>query len=183
MHNSRIVCAVAISAMLLSGCSTRPRNFAASVSSPVPDRVAFENDYRRCKQLVAAGRSSGFRDAALTGVGGAGAGALFGAGSFAAASSWSAAGAAATAVPFVGVFASFGISRAIRGGKEKKFKRNMTACLSEYGYSVADWKKLPKKADAARYAADHSDQAVFVPAVESSDTTIGSEPVEDAKPR
>lgn len=173
MLTSRLICAVAASGLLLSGCSTKPRNFAASVSTPVTDQVAFENDYRTCQKLVSAGRTSGFHDAALTGVGGAGAGALFGAGSFAAASSWSAAGAMATAVPFVGVFASFGISRAIRGGKEKKLKRGMTACLAEYGYSVADWAKLSKKADAASYASQHTGpQIAAQPIADASDVGI-----------
>ena len=31
-------------ATALGGCSTKPRNFAASVSTPVPDRMAFEQD-------------------------------------------------------------------------------------------------------------------------------------------
>jgi len=173
MKTNGFVFAIATSAMLLSGCSTAPRNFAASVSTPVSDQTAFENDYRNCQKMVSAGRTSGFRDAAITGAGAAGAGALFGAGSFAAASSWSAAGAAASAVPFVGVFAGFGISRAIRGGKERKLKRGMTTCLAEYGYSVADWEKLPKKADPASYAAQHTDPTIVAqPIADASDAGI-----------
>lgn len=168
MLNSRLVFAAVIPAILVSGCSTRPRNFAASVSAPVTDRVAFEQDYRACDSMVKAGGKTAFRDAALTGAGAAGAGAVFGAGAISAASTWTAAGAVSTAIPFVGAFAGFGINRAIRGSNERKMKRAMSDCLAEYGYTVGQWQKLPKKADAARYSADHAANAIFVPPVSGS---------------
>lgn len=153
--------AVAAMATALAGCSTKPRNFAASVSTPVPDRVAFERDYRTCAALVKSGHSSGFKTAATTtaisaGAVGAGAGvAALGAGGTY--SSFGAAGAAAgtvlAAATVVTGLAGFGITRAIRGGKERKFKRNMSACLTEYGYEVTDWEKLKKRDDAAAFAA------------------------------
>ena len=158
MLKTRLICAAAMTAVLLAGCSTRPRNFAASVSTPVADRAAFENDYRTCQELVMSGHTSNFKGAAVSALaGGAG---FFGAGS----ALYSAgamgvsggAGAVSMAVPFIGPLVGFGVSRAIRSGKEGKLKRNMTACLGEYGYSVAEWEKLPKKADAARVAADRS---------------------------
>ncbi|MFZ9396920.1 MAG: hypothetical protein ACO25F_12780 [Erythrobacter sp.] len=147
-------------ATALAGCSTKPRNFAASVSTPVNDRIAFEQDYRTCAALVKSGHKSGFRSAATTtaisaGAVGAGAGvAALGAGGTY--SSVGAAGAAAgtvlAAATVVAGLAGFGITRAIRGGKERKFKRNMAACLAEYGYQVTDWEKLKKRDDAAAFA-------------------------------
>lgn len=154
-------------ATTLGACSTKPRNFAASVSSPVPDRVTFEQDYRTCDSLVRAGHSGGFKTAATTtaitaGAVGAGAGvAALGAGGTY--SSFGAAGAAAGAVmaaaTVVTGLAGFVITRAIRGGRERKFKRNMTACLSEYGYEVADWERLKKREDAAAFASRQVDLA------------------------
>ena len=159
-RTGRAALIAAAMATALGGCSTKPRNFAASVSTQVPDRVAFEQDYRTCDSLVKAGHSSGFKTAATTtaisaGAVGAGAGvAALGAGGTY--SGFGAAGAAAGAVmaaaTVVGGFAGFGITRMIRGGKERKFKRNMSACLSEYGYEVADWEKLKKREDAAAFA-------------------------------
>ncbi|MGQ7828832.1 hypothetical protein [Altererythrobacter sp. Z27] len=146
--------AVAAMATALAGCSTKPRNFAASVSTPVPDRVAFEQDYRTCAALVKSGHSSNFKGAAASGFAGA-------AGTFGTTAAFASAGgigiggastAASLAIPGVGILAAVGMSRAIRGGKERRFKRNMSACLSEYGYEVADWEKLKKRDDAAAFA-------------------------------
>jgi len=157
MRGSAVVCTLAVSAMLLSGCSTRPRNFAASVSEPVADRTSFEKDYRTCQALVRAGRSNNFKAAAATalatGAGTVGSGmAMAGAGMVGITSSGGAVVAVA-AMPVVGVLAGFGVSRMIRTGKERKFKRAMTACLSEYGYAVEGWTKLHKRDDAANIAA------------------------------
>ncbi len=64
-----------------------------------------------------------------------------------------AAAAAAAAMPVVGVLIGFGVSRAIRGGKERKYKRAMEGCLNEYGYEVGTWAKARKKEDAASLSA------------------------------
>lgn len=154
--------AVAAMATALAGCSTKPRNFAASVSTPVPDRVAFEQDYRTCAALVKSGHKSGFRTAAAASAVSAGAvGAGVGTGMAVASAGGTSTGfsgmgaglgTAFAAATVVAGLAGFGITRAIRGGKERKFKRNMSACLSEYGYEVADWEKLKKRDDAAAFA-------------------------------
>lgn len=158
MCGSRLICTLAASAMLLSGCSTRPRNFAASVSAPVADRAAFENYHRNCQTLVRNGHTGAFRTAAATalatGVGTVGSGmAMAGAGMVGITSSGAAGAAAIAAMPVVGIFAGFGVSRMIRSGKERKYKRAMTACLSEYGYAVDGWTKVHKREDAAQIAA------------------------------
>lgn len=179
LKTKRAIAAAAVTALSLSACSTRPRNFAAQVSTPVADRVAFENDYRTCDALVRSGHESGFRTAATGAAVGAGAGAA-GVGAFAAstggaASGWGGVGAglgaaAAAATLAVGVV-GFGVTRMIRGGKERKFKRNMSACLGEYGYEVAEWDKLKKKDDSAAFAA----RSVTV-----SQPSIAAEPSEPA---
>lgn len=159
MHSQKTICAILAASILVTGCSTRPRNFAASVSTPGADHTAFESDYRTCDTLVRSGRKTGFRDAAITGL--ATGGATVGAGALAVASGGGvniATGAVSTsfaAMPFVGILAGFGVSRAIRGGKEKKQKQAMADCLAEYGYTVDGWTKLKKRDDAAQAAARH----------------------------
>lgn len=149
------ILAAVIVAIALSGCSTRPRNFAAQVAAPVPDRLGFESDYHTCATLVRSGHTSNFKGAALTGLA-AGAG-TFGATAVAATAGGigitGATTAASMAIPGVGLIAAFGMSRAIRGGKERKYKRAMTDCLAEYGYEVSSWAKLDKRDDPAAAAA------------------------------
>lgn len=153
--------ALVIAAVAVSGCSTKPRNFAATVSAPVASKATFEQDFRTCQQLVHAGHKGNFKGAALTGLA-TGAGAIGGGTavvSLGVGSTLSGAGAAAAAaMPVVGFLAGFGVSRAIRGGKERKYKVAMTSCLSEYGYTVSDWEKIGKKDDAALTSASSASQ-------------------------
>lgn len=44
----------------------------------------------------------------------------------------------------------------IRSGREKKYKRTMTACMNELGYTVIDWTKVPKKQPATAILAPSS---------------------------
>ena len=172
-HN---ICALVGVAMLISGCSTRPRNFTAELRAPVPDRAAFENEFRTCQTLVRQGHKSGFKDAATglaVGSGAVGAGlavaSMTAGGVY---SSYGAAGAAAGAAlmattAVVGI-AGFGLTRLIRGGKERKYKRTMDACLTEYGYSVDSWAKVNKKADAAKIAAAKANIQPLEPVIATS---------------
>jgi hypothetical protein len=155
---------VALSAMLILGahsvsaCSTRPRNFTAELAAPVTDRATFENDFRTCQTMVRQGRKSGFKDAAAmglaTGLGAVGGGAALASAGLVGVNIGTGAVSAMTyAVPFIGVFAGFGVSRAIRSGREGKVKRAMDSCLNEYGYGVSRWSPVKKKEDAAKIAA------------------------------
>ena len=155
---NKMILATAAAAMLATGCSTRPRNFTAELSAPVADRMAFESDFRTCQTMVRQGRKSGFKDAAAmglaTGVGAVGGGAaLASAGLIGVNIGTGAVSALTYAVPFIGVFAGFGVSRAIRSGREGKYKRAMSTCLDEYGYGVSRWSTVKKKDDAAKIAA------------------------------
>ena len=197
----RTALAAATLATALSACSTRPRNFAAQVSTPVADRIAFENDYRICEGLVRGGHKSGFRTAASgaavgAGAAGAGMGAAAAIGSTAGTTTgWSGIGAgmgaAFAAATVVAGAAGFGITRMIRGGRERKYKRTMTACLNEYGYEVAEWDKLKKKDDSAAFAARSvivsepamtsvDNEPQIEPAVEVEGIPTGDAPVEMA---
>lgn len=170
MNTPRTITAALCAAMLVTGCSTRPRNFTANLSAPVADRTEFENDFRRCQTLVRGGHLSGFRAAAskiavgsgvISGgiaVGAVGAG--VGASTVGAGTGWSSVGAglgaaAAAATVFVAA-AGFGVTRLIRGGRERKYKQAMANCLAEYGHGVASWSKLSRREDAAQIAAQRA---------------------------
>ena len=137
---------------ILAGCSTKPRNFQPIVAPPPADEAAFRKTVNDCVTMVRSGRKSGFANALAIGVG-TGAGAVVG--SIAVGSLSTAAGAgfsgslgaATAAFPIVGIGVGFGISRAIRSGREKKIKTAMSTCLGEFGYTVASWEviKKPKK--------------------------------------
>ena len=172
-HN---ICALVGVAMLVTGCSTRPRNFTAELSAPVADRMAFESDFRTCQTLVRQGRKSDFKGAAAsalaTGVGTVGAGAaMVGTGLVGITTGGGAAALATAAMPVVGVFLGFGVSRMIRSGKEGKYKRAMNTCLDEYGYGVSRWSTVKKKDDAAKIAAGKA-------SVQSTDPVIATSSVE-----
>lgn len=143
-----LVCIVAAA----SGCSSRPRQFAPILKAPASDAAAYQNDLATCKTLVGRGYKSNFK--ATAGVIGAGtvAGTATGIASFAALSSQGILGGTTTAssvlgvaFPFVGFAASFGVSRAIRSGREKKVKTATESCLKEYGYSVEGWTRIKKQ--------------------------------------
>lgn len=177
MRKSHVILALAIMAVTTSGCSTRPRSFAASVGTPVADRVAFESDYRTCQQLVAAGHKSNFKGAAATalttGVGTVGTGAaIAGLGMGGVNIGTGAVSASFAAMPVIGILAGFGVSRAIRGGRERKFKRDMGNCLGEYGYSVDSWVKLDRKADPV---AEAGSRVGLRPAPEPGTATVAAE--------
>ncbi len=158
MARFTFLCALLVAGSLTSGCSTRPRNFTANLTAPVAERSVFESNFRTCQALVRQGHTSNFKGAAATalatGVGTVGAGAaIAGTGLVGITTTGGGAAAASLAMPIVGVLIGFGISRAIRGGREGRFKRAMDSCLNEYGYSVRSWTKLHKNDDAARVAA------------------------------
>jgi hypothetical protein len=157
--NKAIATSIALSLTALgtlSGCSTKPRNFQPIVTPPPADPLALQKTVDDCVTMVRSGRKSGFANALAVGAG-TGAGAIvgaIGAGSLATASGAGfagASGAATAAFPIVGIAVGFGISRAIRSGREKKIKTAMTTCLGEFGYTVSSWeviRKTKKKAAA-----------------------------------
>lgn len=152
MYHRHSIAACLAAALLSSACSTKPRQFSASVRQADPARSTIGSevsDFATCDRLVRGGRSSGFAAAAATGVAG-GAAALGGAVAIGT-SGWvggsisSAGAAAAAAMPVFGIAAAFGVNRMIRSGKERKYRRLMGDCLNEFGYEVTDWTKAPRK--------------------------------------
>lgn len=150
--------ALSVTALLVSGCSTRPRQFAPTLKTPASDQAAYDRDYQTCQALVGKGYKSNFKATALK----LGVGAAAGFAGAAAASAVAIAsttptlatlglnttaagiGAASIALPVIGIGVGFGVSRAIRSGREKRVKAALATCLGEYGHSVDSWTLVKK---------------------------------------
>ena len=138
------ICTLMIIATLAGGCSTRPREFSATLNPPAADVATYDHDFGVCRALVRNGVKSGFKDAAvMTGVGVAGAfgtgAAMAGAGAVGIGMSGGAAAAATAGLLIVPIGLGFGVSRMIRSGRERRQKVAMENCLAEYGYTPTGW--------------------------------------------
>lgn len=169
MIREKSIVVVAVAAILVSGCSTKPRQFAPALVAPASHSAQLERDVRICDTLVKQGHSSNFASAAATmattGAATLGSGlAMVSTGMVGVTSSGASAAAATFAMPVIGIFAGFGVSRAIRGGKERRYKTRMETCLTELGYTTDGWQKIAKRADpgleAGRLARFEADQPV-----------------------
>lgn len=105
--------------------------------------------YATCDALVRKGHKGGFASAAATGAAGVGVAAvttgtvvLNGAVST---GWWAPSTAASAAVPVVGLAMAMGVNRIIRSGREKSYRKHMSACFAELGYEVVDWTRMKKK--------------------------------------
>lgn len=152
MTKVKILIAIVIAGSLASGCSTKPRQFAPALTAPADHSARLEQDVKICDQLVRQGRTSDFASAAATmattGAATVGSGvAMVSTGMVGWTSSGAGAAAAGIAMPVIGLFAGLGVSRAIRGGNERKYKTRMEACLTELGYTTDGWQKIHKRGD------------------------------------
>ena len=157
-------------ALATSACSTKPRNFSATVTPLAATSLAAQSEsqvFSTCNGLVRSGHKGNFASAAATSVAG-GAGAIGGGiAAFGASSTMAGAGAAVSvAVPVVGLVAAFGMNRMIRSGRERSYKRHMSTCMQELGYDVIDWTRVAKKqtATATMRPAPATEPAIIEPA-------------------
>ena len=146
--NQRLLTCLA-AALASSACSTKPRTFSAMVQPLAPQLAEGPSEAQRfttCDELIRKGYKTDFASAAATGAAG-GAGAVGGGvAAFAASSTLAGAGqAVAVAMPVIGIAAAFGMNRMIRSGRERKYKRTMSACMTEFGYEVTDWTRAAKR--------------------------------------
>ncbi len=148
MHRNFWVGAVS-AALLVQGCSSRPRAFTPTLAAASADRAAFDAAYAECDQLLVAGkldangRSSSLGAGAAAGattaaVGAGTAAAIGGYGGLAAAS------ATIVLLPFAIVGGAWGMAKMKRAKKEKAIKTAMTGCLHDRGHDIAGWEKGKK---------------------------------------
>lgn len=146
-----LMCAGA-SALLMSGCSSRPRNFAPVLGAAPPDVQAYEASWLACRDeaITAPNRGSG-RLASAAGGAAAGAGGVAAVGAMTAGSyatmggAMAALGATIIAAPIAAIGGAWGISKIKKAKKERAIKEATAACLADAGYSVEKWRVMSKR--------------------------------------
>ena len=148
----RKVSAALVLAALVPGCSSRPREYRATIAPPpsAEAQARFRADEAECRQLLVAGKLD--KDGRLASVGaGAAAGAATMAGGAALASSAGLYGGMAVAsatvvlIPFAAVGGAWMMANAKRSKKEKIIQQAMAGCLTERGHTILGWEKTGKK--------------------------------------
>ncbi len=136
-------------AVVLQGCSSRPREFTPSQAAPAVDQARFDADYAACRQLLVEGKLDGNGRFASAGAGAA-AGTATMVGGAAAASSMGLVGGAAlasatlVAIPFVAIGGAWAMAKAKRSKKEKAIQQAMAGCLDERGHRIVGWSRAKK---------------------------------------
>ena len=148
-----VIVSACVAGLLLSSCSSRPREFTPTLAAVPANQAQYEADYERCRTLVAEGKRSNF--GAGRGVsaaaGAAGAAAGVGLGAAALGGTYATYGAAAAAAgatlilaPVVGIAAAVGLAKHKRAKKERVIKSATATCLAEAGYEVSGWAKTKR---------------------------------------
>ncbi|WP_118858301.1 hypothetical protein [Sphingomonas mesophila] len=145
----RSIAALAAAALLLAGCSSRPREFTPMLAPPPAgaaafDQAAFDRAYGECSQLLVAGKvdASGRLASAGAGAAAGGAAAVAGGATAAAVAGYgglAVASATIVLLPFAVIGGAVGMAKAKRARKERAIKTAMTGCLAERGFVVTDW--------------------------------------------
>ena len=154
MKRTMLVAAVA-AAVLVQGCSSRPRAFTPTLAAPqsgvgVFDQAAFDRAYADCTMLLVEGKLDDSGRLASAAGGAAASGAAVAVGSATAAAVAGYAGMAVVAatvvlLPFAAIGGAIGMSKMKRAKKEKAIKAKMAGCLAERGYLVTEWIKAKKR--------------------------------------
>lgn len=147
--------AVTAAALILAGCSSRPREFTPTLAVPSANQAQFDPAYAECQQLLVAGKLDSSGRSSSAGAGAPAGAATAAAGGTAAAAAGGYAGLAAASativlLPFAILGGAWGMSRMKRAQKERTIKTAMTGCLAERGYQVAGWSKAVKKPTVVR---------------------------------
>jgi hypothetical protein len=148
--NRNLIAGLLLPALALSACSSRPREFTPTLSTPAAKSAELDAAYSECRQLLVEGKldSSGRLG---SGAAGAAAGATTAAVGAAAASSAGLYGGMAVAsatiilAPIALIGGAWGMSRIKRAKKEQAIKTAMAGCLQERGFVVGGWTKAGKK--------------------------------------
>jgi hypothetical protein len=137
---------VLLLALSLTACSSRPREFAPTLSAAPADAVQFDADYRKCRNMVANGQRSGFGSQLASG--GAGVAAGVGVTAAMAGGTYSTIGGAMAAMgatmilaPVAALAGAWGVAKRSKLKKEKAIKGATGLCLAEHGYDVAGWER------------------------------------------
>jgi len=135
--------------LVLTACSSRPREFTPTLGMAPADQAKFDAAYADCKQLYVTGKLDRNGRLASGGAGVAAGGAIGAAGTAAATSAGLYGGMAlATAtivlLPVAIVGGALGMAKIKRHKKEKAIQQVMGGCLLDRGYEVASWERAPR---------------------------------------
>jgi hypothetical protein len=146
-RSSKALLAALTAALVLQGCSSRPRSFNPVLQAAPTDEAAFHAAFAECSQLIAQGEN--FQsDRVESGGAGAAAGLATGAAGTAAASGaagWggmAVMGATLVLAPFAIMGGAWGLAKAKKQRKERAIKEAGSACLAGRGYQVSDWEPV-----------------------------------------
>lgn len=138
-------------AVLLAGCSSKPRNFAPVLTAAPSDAQAYEAQWLTCREQVRVATKNGSERGAsaiggvAAGAGGAAAVGAATAGTYATyAGAAAALGATIIAAPVALIGGAWGISKIKKTKKENRVKAATADCLAKAGYSVDKWRVMRK---------------------------------------
>ena len=153
----KVCTGITAAALMVAGCSSRPREFTPTLSAAAPDQAAFDAAYERCRVAVIANKGRP-RDTTASAGGGAAAGAATAAAGTAAATTaggytgLAVLGATVVALPFVAVAGAWGLAKKKKAKKEHRIKAETAACLQGSGFTVAGWQPASSAVAKARAA-------------------------------
>jgi hypothetical protein len=136
--------------LLLQGCSSKPRQFAPTLSAVPADDAQFDVAYAECRQLLAEGKLNASGRLASGAVGAAAGATTIALGSAAASGAglyggMAVAGATLVALPFVAIGGAWGMAKRKQKRKERAIQTATAGCLEERGYKVAGWARAHRK--------------------------------------
>jgi hypothetical protein len=144
----KIISAMAV-ALMLAGCSSRPREFAAVLAVPPANQAAYNAAVAECGTLLAQGKLTSDGRLASGAAGAAAGGAALAVGSAAASTAGmfgglAVAGATIVLLPFAAIGGAYGMAKAKQKKKERAIQIAMAGCLRERGYEVTGWQRVGK---------------------------------------
>ena len=149
---SNVLVTVTAAAVLLAGCSSKPRNFAPVLGAAPTDAKLYEAQWLTCREQVAmqtksgSGRAASAAGGVAAGAAGATAVGAATAGTYATyAGAAAAIGATMIAAPIALIGGAWGISKIKKTKKERRIKAATADCLSKAGYAVQDWRVMKKR--------------------------------------
>ena len=136
-------------ALVLAGCSSKPREFTPTLGAAPTDQVKFDAANAECKQLFVTGKLDSSGRLASGGAGAVAGGAVGAAGAAAAASAglyggMAVASATLVLMPVAVIGGAIGMAKIKRHRKEVAVQRAMAGCLHERGYDVQGWQKAKR---------------------------------------
>jgi len=141
----------AAGAVVITGCSSKPRNFAPVMVAPPADAKAYEAQWLACREQVAesaktgSGRLASAAGGAAAGVGGAVAIGTSAGASAGMVGAMAAASATVILAPIAAIGGAWGISKIKKTKKEKAIKAATADCMAKSGYSVLKWRVMSKR--------------------------------------